>query len=311
MRSARRLLLCVFVALAGTGCDRAASDAASPSPPPTPPPPPEVSDPQVVTPVTTPLTPELKAKILEGMRLNRQTFQEDAVLKRYGESRPAATLPALLACDLPRTASGAPAAQYSAPQARTTPRPYTEVKVADCLGTTGGLAGTRASPLVQHYYCGLPGLSPDIRGCFTFQLRLPSVSRTRSATEDGFLTDGTKLPLQKGWNFLGPDPKVVPDVGQAFGYCVTDGRPHSINTLKGKKTVPVDVAKVHPTPTRPMCWIVQMQPDIFQGIMSGKINPPIDEQVALLQEYYDCSAIKSKVSAARFKALCEFDTASQ
>ena len=60
-----------------------------------------------------------------------------------------------------------------------------------------------------------------------------------------------------------------------------------------------------------MCWIVQTQADIFQGIMSGKINPPIAEQVALLQEYCDCSAIKSKVSAARFKALCEFDTASQ
>jgi hypothetical protein len=245
------------------------------------------------------------------MRVNRQTFQEDAVLKRYGESRPPVTLPALVACDLPRTASGGPAAQYAAPQARTTPRPYTEAKVADCLSTRGGLSGTRASPLVQHYYCGLPGLSPDIRGCFTFQLRLPSVSRTRSATEEGFLADGTKLALEKGWNFLGPDPATVPDVAQAFGYCVTDGRPHFINALKNGKPTSVDVAKVHPTPTRPMCWIVQTQADVFQGIMSGKINPPIAEQVALLQEYYDCSAIKSKVSAARFKALCEFETASQ
>jgi hypothetical protein len=297
------------VALAGNGHDRAASLAASPLQPLTPSA--EASDPQPAPPPPTPLTPELKAKILEAMRLNRRTFQEDAVLKRYGESRPPTTLPAFVACDLPRTATGAPAAQYPAPQARTTPRPYTEVKVADCLGTTGGLSGTRASPLVQHYYCTLPGLSPDIRGCFTFQLRLPSVSRTRSAWEDGFLTDGTKLPLQKGWNFLGPDPKTVPDVPTAFNYCVTDGRPHSINTLKNKKTVPVDVAKVHPTPTRPMCWIVQTQADIFQGIMSGKINPPVAEQVALLQEYYDCSAIKSKVSRARFKALCEFDTSSQ
>ena len=36
-------------------------------------------------PATTPITPEQRAEILEAMRLNRQTFQEDAVLKRYAE----------------------------------------------------------------------------------------------------------------------------------------------------------------------------------------------------------------------------------
>ena len=162
----------------------------------------------------TALTPELRAKILSAMRLNRQAFQEDAVLKRYGQSSSAGDASGIVACDLPRTSSGGPAAHYQAAKARTTPRPYTEVKVADCLGTTGGLSGTRASPLVQHYYCSLPGLSPDIRGCFTFQLRLPRVSRTRSTWEEGFLADGTKLPLQKGWNFLGPDPAVVPGRGE-------------------------------------------------------------------------------------------------
>jgi hypothetical protein len=173
------------------------------------------------------------------------------------------------------------------------------------------LSGTRASPLVQHYYCGLPGLSPDIRGCFTFQLRLPGVSNTRSAWEDGYLPDGTTLPLEKGWDFLGPDPKTVPDVGKAFGYCATDGRPHWINTLIKGKPTSLDVEEVHPTPTRPMCWIVQTQADVFQGIMSGMINPPVAEQIALLQEYYDCRAIKSKVSRTRFKALCGFDTVPQ
>jgi hypothetical protein len=259
---------------------------------------------------TSALTPELKAKILAAMRLNRQAFQEDAVLKRYGENRTPAAQSALVACDFPRTAGGAPAAHYPATLAHTTPRPYTEVKVADCLGTTGGLTGTRATPLVQHYYCSLPGLSPDIRGCFTFQLRLPRVSRTRSAWDDeGYLPDGTKARLQKGWNFLGPDPATVPDVGKAFAYCAADGRPHSINMMKNGKRVSLDVSTVHPTPTRPMCWIVQTQADIFQGLMSGMINPPIRDQVALLREYYDCSAIKSKVSQARYKALCEFDTA--
>src|SRR4029453_5531010 len=109
---------------------------------------------------------------------------------------------------LARASDGGPAAQYPATQARSTPRPYTEVKVVDCLGTTGGLAGTRATPLAQHYYCSLPGVSPDIRGCFTFQLLLPRVSRKRSVWEEGFLPDGTKVPLERGWNFLGPDPAV-------------------------------------------------------------------------------------------------------
>ena len=301
MRPFRLRLLYVVLALVVSG-GKAASDAG-----PSPQPPKKTSPPPAAKPApTTALTPELRAKILAAMRLNRQAFQDDAVLKRYGDGRPPATLPAFLACDLPRTPTGAPAAPYPAPQARTTPRMYAEVKVADCLGTTGGLSGTRATPLVQHYYCSLPGLSPDIRGCFTFQLRLPSVSRTRSAWEDGFLPDGTKLPIQKGWNFLGPDPATVPDVPTAFNYCATDGRPHSVNTLKRGKPVPLDVKDVFPAPTRPMCWIVQTQADVFQGIMSGAINPPVADQVALLKEYYDCSAIKSKVSAARFKALCGF-----
>jgi hypothetical protein len=302
MRSSSQVVLALVVA-AGIGGTTAAEAPIGPAAEQTPAPAP-ISG-RTPKPITV-LTPELKAKILSAMRLNRQAFQEDAVLKRYGETRPPTKHPAFVACDLPRTSSGAPAAHYQAAQARTTPRPYTEVKVADCLGTTGGLSGTRATPLVQHYYCSLPGLSPDIRGCFTFQLRLPSVSRTRSTWEEGYLPDGTKLPLQKGWDFLGPDPTTVPDTAKAFGYCATDGRPHWLNTLKAGKRVKVDVSKVHPAPTRPMCWVVQTQSDIFQGIMSGMIDLPIADQVALLREYYECSKIKSKVSPARFKALCTF-----
>jgi hypothetical protein len=251
------------------------------------------------------LAPALRTQILDAMRLNRQAFQEDAVLKRYNESRPPRDLAAFASCDLPRTASGAPAAQYVPAEARSTARVYPETKVAECLGTTGGLAGTRASPLAQHYYCSLPGLSPDIRACFTFQLRLPSVSRTRSVWDDGYLVDGTKLPVQKEWNFLGPDPAKVPDVATAFNYCVVDGRPHVLHTRKSQKPVPLDIKKVFPTPTRPMCWVAQTQLQLFQGIMSGAINPPVSEQIALLKEYYACDAIKGKVSASRFKLLCE------
>lgn len=254
-----------------------------------------------------PWTPQLAATVLAAMRLNRQTFQEANVLKRYAESRPPATHPALVSCDLPRTATGAPAAQYPAKAARTTERTYRESAVVECLETTGGLDGTRARPLAQHYYCTFPGFSPDIRGCFTFQLRLASVSTARSAVDDsGFLPNGRKQKLDKGWEFLGTDPKVVPDVAKAFAYCTTDGRPHSITNERGRA---LDVKTIHPTPTRPTCWIAETQAEIFQGVMGGAIDPPIADQVALLKEYYDCDAIKGKVSAKRFKAFCEIDAA--
>jgi hypothetical protein len=305
MRSSRPWLLSTLVALSLCTVERTATDAAGGQPAMAPPGASAVSGAEA-QPATTPMTAELRTEILEAMRLNRRTFQEDAVLKRYAESRSPETLPALVSCELPRTASGAPAPQYPAEKARAKARPYAETKVADCLGTTGGLSGTRASPLVQHYYCSLPGVSPDIRGCFTFQLRLPSVSRTRSVWEEGFLSNGTPAPIQKTWNFLGPDPATVPDAATAFTYCATDGRPHSVNTLKNGKLSPLVVEDVFPEPTRPMCWIVQTQAEIFQGIMGGAINPPRADQVALLEEYYQCRAIKSKVSAARFKALCTF-----
>jgi hypothetical protein len=252
----------------------------------------------------TELSPELKGKILEAMRMNRRAFQEAAVLSRYGEERPPADHPVFQKCDLPRTSTGAPASQYPASQARATEHAYSEAAVIDCLETTGGLAGTRAKPLTQHYYCSLPGLSPDIRACFTFQLRLPRVSRKRDILdEQGFMPDGKQMELLKGWNFLGPDPSKVPDIPTAFNYCATDGRPHTIKGRGGN----LDVAKIHPTPTRPMCWVVESQLDLFQGIMAGLIDPPVKDQVALLQEYYQCDTIKGKVSARRFKAMCQPD----
>ena len=209
MRTSRHQWLCLLIVCVSCGVPSSAQEPGPPSRRSTAPGP------------NTPFTPELRAKILTAMRLNRRTFQDDAVLRRYRESRPPISDPTLLACNLPRTPAGAPAAHYPAPEASTDPRPYTEAKVAECLSTTGGLAGTRASLLVQHYYCSLPGVSPDIRGCFTFQLRLPSVSRTRSVWEEGYLTNGTKLRLEKCWNFLGPDLKTVPDAATAFTYCAT------------------------------------------------------------------------------------------
>jgi hypothetical protein len=262
-----------------------------------------VQKPEPPKPITR-LTPELRARILEAMRLNRRAFQETAVLKRYGETRPPANHPAFASCELPRTATGAPAAQYPSPKARAAERTYRESALIECLGTTGGLSGTRAKPLAQHYYCGLPGFSPDIRGCFTFQLRLDSVSPRRSAVDtEGYLPGGSKRALEKTWNFLGPDPAKVPDVAKAFEYCAADGRPHKIRSRSGLH----EVTTIHPTATRPMCWIVQTQADLFQGIMSGMIDPPIADQIALLREFYDCKNLEGKVSAKRFKAMCAFD----
>jgi len=251
----------------------------------------------------TSLSSALRAKILNAMRRNRRAFQDDAVLARYGERRPASD-PAFATCELPRTADGGPAATFPAAAASKSPYPYSETKVADCLGTTGGLAGTKASPLQQHYYCSLPGLSPDVRACFTFQLRLPGVSRTRSVWGEGFTPDGKKIPIEKTWKFAGSDPSKLPDAGAVFNSCVVDGRPASMNTLKDGKREPLDVARIHPKPTRPMCWVAQTQADVFQGIMGGAIDVPLAEQRSLIREYYECDSIKSKVSAARFRALC-------
>jgi hypothetical protein len=283
-------------AIAASSAPRSVSPAADTVQPP---------QPAAPTPITV-LTPQLKASILAAMRLNRQAFQETAVLERYGETRPPTTHPAFVACDLPRTSTGEPASQYPAAKARTTKRVYLEARLVDCLGTKGGLSGKRAEPLAQHYYCGLPGFSPDIRGCFTFQLRLSSVSPSRSAVDDdGYLPNGTKVKLEKTWNFLGPDPNKVPDPAAAFAFCATDGRPASIKNKVTGANLPV--ATIHPTPTRPTCWIAQTQAPIFQGLMGGVIDLPLADQVALLKEYYECSRIKSKVSKTRFKTLCGID----
>ena len=286
MRFVLSTLVLLFVSIAvGTTSDVEVSAQAPPAP-------------QKIT----VLTADLRAKILDAMRLNRRAFQEKTILDRYGEQRPPASLSAFVTCDLPRTSAGGPGSQYPAAKARETEHDYSESAVVDCLETTGGLAGTRAKPLQQHYYCSLPGLSPDIRACFTFQLRLPKVSRKRDVTDrQGFMADGTQTELLKGWNFLGPDTTKVPDVAAAFNYCATDGRPHSIKR-RGRN---LKVATIHPTPTRPMCWVAQTQLDLFQGIMGGLIDVPVKDQIALLKEYYDCDTIKGKVSAKRFKAMCQ------
>ena len=54
-----------------------------------------------------------------------------------------------------------------------------------------------------------------------------------------------------------------------------------------------------------MCWVAATQLELFQGIMGGLIDPPIADQIALLEEYYECDRIKKGRSA--FAAMCEID----
>lgn len=244
-------------------------------------------------------------KILDAMRLNRQTFQEKKVLSRYGESLTAATHPSIVACGLPRTSKGEPAVQFPSSDAHDTARFYDETEVAKCVTTKGGLAGKRPEPLVQHYYCTLPGFSPDIRSCFTFQLRLDP---QRSAVDDvGFFKGSGTVPikLDKTWKFAGTNPTVLPDFGPVFKYCAEDGRPDSVvNKISGQK---VPLKNAYPEPTKPMCWVAATQADVFKEVMGGIFKIPVKKQVALLEDYYDCKKIKAKVSATRYAALCEYD----
>ena len=255
-------------------------------------------------PPTTGMSAELKTEILAAMRLNRRAFQAPGVLLRYQEER-LKEHPAFAACELLRTSSGDPASQYPAPKARTTKRVHTDAAVLKCLETTGRLTDKGSDLLARHYFCGLPELSPDLRACFTFQRRPSSVSPMRSIVDDGFLPDGTKVKLEKGWSFLGSDPERAPDVATVLKACATDGRPQWI---KNKTTgASLDIEKIHPTPTRPMCWIAETQSDLFQRLLDGRIDPPRADQIALLKEYYECDTLAAKVSKTLYNAFCQLE----
>ena len=173
------------------------------------------------------LTPELKARILQTMRLNRQAFQESAVLQRYGETRPPQNHPGVPGVRSTADEQREPAAQYPATKARMTKRTIRRPGSQIVSRRLGGLAGKRLDPLPQHVLLRMPGFLARHPRLLSFQLRLNSVSSKRSAIDDqGYMPDGTKVKLEKGWKFLGPDPDRVPNVGAAFSYCTTDGRPH-------------------------------------------------------------------------------------
>jgi hypothetical protein len=298
----------------------------------------QAAAPQLIT----QLDSTLKAKILEAMRLNRQTFQEQKVLDRYSEKRPAIDLPVdyngtqiplFASCGLMRKPNdtdptlGEPIPQYpwvktQAPDYQQVKiRHYEEAEIVDCLKTSSGLAGKKPEPLQQHYYCGFTGFSPDIRSCFTFQIRVSS--SVRSAVDDFAIRDnGDRYKLEKRWAFAGTPQEMIDAkaakqlqphvIESAFRYCSTDGRPEYVED-KDNGVVP-QVSDVFPDPTKPTCYISLTQPFIFKAIMGGLIDIPIPDQISFLSEYYDCPSLQAqltagtgKISQATYDQYCSID----
>jgi hypothetical protein len=290
----------------------------------------------------TQLDSTLKAKILESMRLNRQTFQEQKVLDRYAEKRPAIDLlvdyngsqvPLFSTCGLMRKPNdtdpslGEPIPQYpwvksQAPNyQQVNIRHYEEAEVVDCLKTSSGLAGKKPEPLQQHYYCGFTGFSPDIRSCFTFQIRVSS--SVRSAVDDFAIRDnGDRYKLEKRWAFAGTPQEMIDAkaakqvqphvIESAFRYCSIDGRPEFVED-RDNGVIP-QVADVFPDPTMPTCYIALTQQNIFKAIMGGIIDLPIPDQISFLSEYYDCPTLAAhlaagtgKISQSTYDLYCNID----
>lgn len=187
-------------------------------------------------------------QILDRLRLNRRAFQEDKVLARFDEERDlveagGSSESPFEACGLPRDNEGTPLPQY--PASFSNPDhsirgTYSEVQgVLGCLETKSGLAGIRAEPLAQHYYCTLPGNSPEIRSCFTFQIRVSSNTRANSyknilKTNNDNDTFDVITKAKKEWIFAGTQQdfvdaktnKAIPEhiISKVATYCSTDGR---------------------------------------------------------------------------------------
>lgn len=190
---------------------------------------------------------QFKHEILNTMVLNRRAFQSKKVLKRYDEKR---LLPdesiALEQCGQPLNTQGTPLLQYpvsfSKPE-HSAKSIYSESNgVLGCLATTSGLASIRAEPLAQHYYCTFPGISPEIRSCFTFQIRVSSSTRSNTYKNIPVESGGTVRIVKKAkksWLFAGSDKdfmdarktKTIPKhlIEKAFTYCSVDGRAAKIS----------------------------------------------------------------------------------
>ena len=187
----------------------------------------------------------LRSDILEIMKLNRRAFQSEKVLNRYGDERKllADQMPIFEQCGLPRDSQLNPLPQYPHSFSHSDhgiKADYNESKgVLGCLKTKSGLAGVRAEPLAQHYYCTFPGNSPEIRSCFTFQIRVSSNTRSNShrnvLVEDKSSDDLKVLErVRKEWLFAGTqqeyqhakDTKIIPQniINKVANYCSVDGR---------------------------------------------------------------------------------------
>ena len=244
----------------------------------------------------------LRNQILEAMKLNRRAFQSEKVLKRYAESRDllADNTDIFEQCGLPRDNNGHPLPQYlhsiTNPD-HGTKADYSESNgVLDCLETKSGLAGVRAEPLAQHYYCTFPGNSPEIRSCFTFQIRVSSNTRSNSH-KNIFMKDhstGEQKKLdnaRKEWIFAGTqsdyqdakDSKAIPQhvIKKVANYCSFDGRAARVKDLS-----------VEPPTTY---WHTSFLENYLQEVQSHQ--DPADTNESLIEDYIQAKSDAKRIGS--------------
>ena len=267
---------------------------------------PGATPPAAPTPITV-LSPELKAKILQAMRLNRQAFQASEVLQRYGETRhrriTRRSSRGSPANEHGRAGFPIPGVQGAHDEAHISRGRRLQVRRHERWPRRKALEAPRA-PLLLHPAGVFPGH--------------PALLHVPAAPEEGIgdTKCGRRRRLHARRNEGEAREKLEllgPRSGQSAGrsHCVRllrDRRPPASHQERADRRQPRH-RHDPPTPTRPTCWIVQTQADLFQGLMGGVIDPPVDDQIALLKEYYDCKNIKGKIPEERYKAFCEIDPA--
>ena len=76
----------------------------------------------------------------------------------------------------------------------------------------------------------------------------------------------------------------------------------------------LQVTDVFPDPTKPTCYVALTQQNLFKAIMGGVIDLPIQDQISLLNEYYDCPTLQAhlasgtgKLNQSAYNEYCNID----
>ena len=184
-------------------------------------------------------------------------------MKRSARAGHRPRIAAFASCDLPRPPP-APSGAVSSQQAR--PRPSsTEVKVADFSERPAACAAPARHRWRQHCYCTCPACPPTST---LFHLPAPAPERIAHAQRLGgrLPAGGRKVPTQRGWRLARTRSSNSP--GLARRSILHDQRPATLRS--DRRVQSQDVAKIHPKPTRPMCWVARSPADLFHAIMGGE-----------------------------------------